>query len=156
MARSHLNEHTLRIRKRLVIPKAKLSSGMIVEARYRPQEGEAKRYMLLILNPRFYNQVHALTLDNFGFQIFDRFAKNQGLRYIPQYQQYRGLDIAEMVIEGSPKGFYAKRLRGGLDSYFNRAYRTMDLNSFGSINIIDYKFNKDTEATLMGTSVEEE
>ena len=129
---------------------------MIVEARYTPQEGEAKRYMLLILNPRFYTQVHALTLDNFGFQIFDRFAQSQGLRYIPQYQEYRGLDIAEMILSGSPKAFYAKRLRPGLDSYFNRAYRTMELKSFGSINLIDYKFNKDTEATLIGTSVEEE
>ena len=156
MARSHLNEHTLRIRKRLVVPKAKLSRGRIVEARYTPQEGEAKRYMLLILNPRFYTQVHALTLDNFGFQIFDRFAQSQGLRYIPQYQEYRGLDIAEMILSGSPKAFYAKRLRPGLDSYFNRAYRTMELKSFGSINLIDYKFNKDTEATLIGTSVEEE
>lgn len=156
MARSHLNEHTLRIRKRLVIPKAKLSRGMIVEARYRPQEGEAKRYMLLILNPRFYNQVHALTLDNFGFQIFDRFAANQGLTYIPEYQEYKGLDIAEVSITGSPKTFYRKSLRTGLDSFFNRAYRTMDIKSFGSINVVDYKFNKDTEATLMGTSVEEE
>ena len=32
----------------------------------------------------------------------------------------------------------------------------MDINSFGSVNVVDYKFNKDTEAILTGTSVEEE
>ena len=129
---------------------------MVVEARYTPQEGESKRYMLLILNPLFYKQVHALTLNNFGFQIFDRLAKTQGLRYIPQYQQYRGLDIAEMVMGGSPKAFYNKMLITALDSYFNRAYRTMELKSFGSINLIDYKFNKETEAALKPYKTEEE
>ena len=121
---------------------------MIIEARYTPQEGEAKRYLLLVLNPRFLNQVHALSLDDFGFIVFDKLAQEQGLRFIPRFQEFKGLDIAKLDLPRSPQAFYSKNLKAALKSYFNRAYRTMDLNSFGSINIVDYKFNKSTELEL--------
>ena len=154
MATSHLNEHTTRVQERVIIPKTKLEKGMLVECRYKPQEGESKRYIILVLNPVWKGEVHALSLDNFSFIIFDRLAREEGIRYIPKFQKIRGIDIPKLDINLSSRRFYSSKLKQRMKNVYNRAYRTFKLNQFGVLNLIDYKFSNDTEMLLEGTEVE--
>tara|TARA_R100001377_G_scaffold82636_1_gene63233 strand:- start:52 stop:501 length:450 start_codon:yes stop_codon:yes gene_type:complete len=145
LAASHLNEHTTRINKRVIVPVSRLQKGMVVESRYKPQDSEAKRYMLLILQPKYNNFVHALNLDVFSYRAFDELALEQGLRYIPSFAKYRGINMPKLILETSSRRFYFSNLKSKLKNDFNRAYRTMNYNKFSTISLVDYKFSIDTQ-----------
>lgn len=145
MAASNLNEHTTRIQKRVIVPISRLQKGMVVEARYKPQESEAKRYMLLILQPKYNDFIHALNLDAFSYRAFNELALGQGLKYIPSFAKYRGINMPKLILETSSRRFYFSNLKPKLKSEFNRAYRTMSYNQFSIISLVDYKFSIDTQ-----------
>ena len=148
MAISHLNEHTTRVQNRILIPRTRLEKGMIIEARYTPESGEYRRYVLLILNPLFRNEIHALSLDNFSFIIFDKLAQQEGIRYIPKFKKFKGVNVPKLDIDLSSQRFYISKLKPRMKNIYKRSYRTFKFNKFGVMNLVDYKFSNETELLL--------
>ena len=149
-----INEHRVRIRSRVQISRSKFEKGMIVSAAYTPlneqgKKGESKNYMLLILNPLYQKKVHALSLDGFGYTRLNELASKVGLAYVKSFQKMRKLNLPKLVMEGSSKQFYYGKLKRDISSKWGNSYRTFHENSFKTLYIVDYKFNKAVEEEFL-------
>jgi len=154
MAQNHLGTHRTKIirGKRVSLNTSNLQKGMIVEARYKPKgkdgkPGALKKYMLLILNPKYKgkandNMVHALTLNNFAPPILNKLAEKIGLTYIPKYQKMVALDIPKLIMEESSQRFYSSKLKKDIGEKYGASYRTMLIKSFNSIELVNYNWDK--------------
>jgi hypothetical protein len=155
-----INEHRVRIQSQVQIAKTSLEKGMIVKARYSPiidnKRGSAKEYMLLILNPRYMNKVHALTLDAFGYIRINELASKVGLVYIPSFQKKRKLDIPKLEMKESSQRFYHSKLKGSMSQKWGDSYRTFDIAHFGGMFLVEYKFNKQVEEEFLITEEQRE
>ena len=142
---NYLNVHTARIESRLIIPVGRLEKGMIIEARYNPEDHDARRYMLLVLQPNWRGMVHAITLNNCSYFHFDNLAREQGTRIIPRFKRYREIIIPKLIINESSKRFYSGVLKPRLKSEFGRGYRTFFVKKFGVVSLVNYKFSTSVE-----------
>jgi len=154
MGQNHLGTHKTKIirGKRVSLSTGNLQKGMIVEARYKPKgkggkPGAIKKYMLLILNPKYKgkandNMVHALTLNNFTPQILNQLASQIGLSYIPKYQKMVALDIPKMIMDESSQRFYSSQLKKDIGNKYGSSYRTMLIKSFSGMELVNYNFDK--------------
>jgi len=150
---SNLRSHKTKIirGKRLIVKPNQLQKGMIIEAKYSPQEdgkpGQAKSYMLLILNPSYKGKskiakVHALTLDNFTPMILNSLAEKVGLLYIPKYEKMVGMSIPKLLMDQASQRFYSNTLRKDMDGKYGASYRTLFIKSFKGMELVNYNFDK--------------
>lgn len=138
----HLNEHLRRCNKKLAIPKAQLEKGMVVEMMYKPDKGTLKRYVLTILNSNYQGKLHALSLENISNSAFNSFVDGVGIRYIPRFTKYRGVDIPKIVMDISSNRFYIGKVKGEIQSTLGNSYRTFNVNKLQSVRLIDYQFDE--------------
>ena len=120
---------------------------MIISCRYTDRKGLAKANMILILNPKFENKVHALSLERFSSKKLNDLAKIVGIRYIPRYQS-KGLDIPKLDMNISSRRFYGAFLRNVKKEY-NDAYRTYFANKLTTTFLVDYKFDDKIESKII-------
>lgn len=134
----HLNEHLRRAKQKLAIAKGQLEKGMVVELMYKPEKGNLKRYVLTILNANFQGKLHALSMENVSHNAYTDFVDGVGIRYIPRYQKYRGVDVSKVIMDISSRRFYA----GNLKNTLKDCYRTFSVKKINSIRLIDYEFDE--------------
>jgi hypothetical protein len=138
----HLTEHLRRANQKITIPKAQLQKGMVVEMMYKPQNGNLKRYMLTILNPSFDGRIHAISMENVSNAAYTNFVDGVGIRYIPRFQKYRGVDISKVIMDISSRRFYIGKVKGEMKSTLENSYRTFSIKKANSIRLIDYNFDE--------------
>jgi len=127
----------------MIIPKAQLQKGMVIQSRYKNLKGETKDYMFLVLQPLYLGKAHMLSLNEFTVLRFNELARETGLRMIPKFKK-RGLDIPKLVMAESAQRFYYGRLaRGGdMERLYNNSYRTLFLANLQLVQLIDYNFDE--------------
>lgn len=134
----HLNEHLRRANQKLAIAKGQLDKGMIVEMMYKPEKGNLKRYVLTVLNANFQGKLHAISMENVSHNAYTDFVDDVGIRYIPRFQKYRGVDVAKVIMDVSSRRFYVGKLKNNLQD----SYRTFNVSKINSVRLIDYDFDE--------------
>lgn len=138
----HLNEHLRRANQKLAIAKAQLQKGMVVEIMYKPEGGNLKRYVLTVLNANFQGKLHAISMENVSHNAYTSFVDGVGIRYIPRFQKYRGVDIAKVIMDISSRRFYAGKVKNEVKSTLDNSYRTFSVKKINSVRLIDYDFDE--------------
>tara|TARA_R100001015_G_C4629138_1_gene189756 strand:- start:174 stop:611 length:438 start_codon:yes stop_codon:yes gene_type:complete len=133
----HLNEHLRRANQKLAIPKSQLEKGMVVEIMYKPEKGNLKKYVLTILNANYQGKMHAISMENVSHNAYTNFVDDVGIRYIPRFQKYRGVNISKVIMDVSSRRFYVGKLRNNLQD----CYRTFSVKKINTIRLIDYSFD---------------
>lgn len=133
----HLNEHLRRANQKLAIAKGQLEKGMIVELMYKPEKGNLKRYVLTVLNANFQGKMHAISMENVSHNAYTDFVDGVGIRYIPRFKKYRGIDVSKVIMDVSSNRFYVGKLKNNLQD----SYRTFNVKKINSIRLIDYRFD---------------
>lgn len=134
----HLNEHLRRANQKLAIAKGQLEKGMVVEMMYKPEKGNLKLYVLTVLNANYQGKLHAISMENISHNAYTDFVDGVGIRYIPRYQKYRGVNVSKVIMDISSRRFYVGKLRDNLKD----CYRTFNVKKINSIRLIDYAFDK--------------
>ena len=147
MSANFYNQHLMKKKSAVIIPKHQLQKGMVIQNRYKNLEGETKDYMFLILNPEFRNKVHVLNLNEFTVIRFNELARKTGIRIIPRFKK-RGLIIPRLTMIESSQRFYYGKLAVNMESLYNNSYRTLFLNNMSLVQLIDYTFDDDIEEQI--------
>tara|TARA_B100001093_G_scaffold519520_1_gene608931 strand:- start:3600 stop:4037 length:438 start_codon:yes stop_codon:yes gene_type:complete len=134
----HLNEHLRRANKKVALSKAQLEKGMVIEMMYKPIKGNLKRYVLTVLNANYQGKMHAVSMENVSHNAYTDFVDDVGIRYIPRFQKYRGVNISKVVMDVSSRRFYIGKLKNNLQD----CYRTFDVKKINSLRLIDYNFDE--------------
>ena len=134
----HLNEHLRRANQKLAIAKSQLEKGMVVEMLYKPEKGNLKRYVLTILNANYQGKMHAISMENVSHNAYTDFVDGVGIRYIPRFQKYRGVNISKVIMDVSSRRFYVGKLKNNLQD----CYRTFTVRKINSVRLIDYNFDE--------------
>ena len=134
----HLNEHLRRANQKLAIAKSQLEKGMVVEMLYKPEKGNLKRYVLTILNANYQGKMHAISMENVSHNAYTNFVDGVGIRYIPRFQKYRGVNISKVIMDVSSRRFYVGKLKNNLQD----CYRTFTVRKINSVRLIDYNFDE--------------
>jgi len=138
----HLTEHLRKANQKITIPKTQLQKGMVIEMMYKPESGNLKRYMLTVLNPNFEGKIHAISMENVSNAAYNNFVDGVGIRYIPRFQKYRGVDIPKVVMDVSSRRFYIGKVKSEMRSTLENSYRTFSIKKTNSIRLIDYDFDE--------------
>jgi len=130
----------------MIIPKAQLQKGMVIQSRYKNLKDETKDYMFLVLQPLYLGKAHVLSLNEFTTLRLNELAKQTGLKVIPKFRK-RGLDIPKLIMTESAQRFYYGQLaRGGdMERLYNNSYRTLFLKNLQLVQLIDYNFDEGIE-----------
>ena len=136
----HLNEHLRRANQKLAIAKGQLNKGMVIEIMYKPDKGNLKRYVLTVLNPSFQGKMHAISMENVSYGDYASFVESTGIKYIPKFQKYRGVDIPKVTMDISSNRFYYSRVKGAPS--LDTSYRMFNINKINSVRLIDYNFDE--------------
>jgi hypothetical protein len=141
------NQHLTFKQSSVIIPKAQLQKGMVIQTMYKNQKDKLNPYMLLVLNPDFKRKIHVLSLNKISNYRFNELAKDTGIKIIPKFKK-RGLIIPKLIMSESSNRFYYGMLAPRMKKTYNNSYRTLFINSMQLVQIIDYAFDKEVEATL--------
>lgn len=98
--------------------------------------------MLTILNPSFDGRIHAISMENVSNAAYTNFVDGVGIRYIPRFQKYRGVDISKVIMDISSRRFYIGKVKGEMKSTLENSYRTFSIKKANSIRLIDYNFDE--------------
>lgn len=144
---SHKQRYLSRVTERYALPAQQLKRGMIVEASYKPEGGDVKKYVLLILDPNYKNYVHALSLDHVKPEVLDKMARRFGV--IPvnkKISTFKQINVPKLYFNKTPQQFYSL-IREDLDSpaMYNHSYRTFILPKLSGVFVLSYTFSEDIE-----------
>ena len=125
---------------------AQLEPGMIISAVYKKQargkeKGGAKKYILLVLNPNYLRVMHALTLDLIPLNAFNLFAGGTGIEYSEKFKSKK-VKLRKMNVGQNPKQFYSSAIKKIAKTRLGDSYRTLNIQNFNSIRVVNYEFNK--------------
>jgi len=132
-----LSEHNTRVKSRTVIPRAKLTEGMIIKCRYASQDLSSGEYILLVLDANYKGHLHALSLNEFNSRTFRDLASKVGTTPVlgPLFEKN---NILKLTLPGSPRAMYGGLLKSGMGSKYNTSYRTLDIKMMTGIMILEY------------------
>lgn len=125
---------------------SKLQSGMIVRFNYSGEYTNAKRSLVLILNPRYKNKLHGLVLDNISdrllFKLRELVQETTQARIQKLFKLRLPLLSADVQ---DPRRFYETRLRPFIRTHFSGVdrkspYRTYIVGNIKNLRLIDYRF----------------
>lgn len=144
---NYFAEHTNKIEKIAPISVSQLQKGMVVQANYKKKKTKtkpatSKTYMMLILNPKYEGLVHALSMEEFTNKELNNLAEKYGLTYLKVPPKFKALDFPKIVMTESSQRFYASAIKKLIGKQLGKSYRTFIITSFGSLNVIDYEFDK--------------
>lgn len=136
--------HLKQGRERTVINANQLEKGMIVSFRYQKADNTSSMYVATVLNPRWpentSGKLHALSMKEITYVNFQQFAEGFGVRYIPRFQKYRGVDIPKLNMALSSKRIYEGRIKLRLADKLNKSYRTFTLKNITGLQLLNYDF----------------
>ena len=135
---------------RHIIRPNELEKGMIVFFRYKKTNGEAGQYVMTVLNPLWQGKIHALSMNEIKLNDFRIFAKGFGIRYIPKFQNSKGIDIPKIDMMSSSKRIYEGRIKKELSLKLNNSYRTLILKNVSGLQLLDYDFGPELNKLLEG------
>lgn len=148
MAINYYNQHLMKKESSLIIPKHALHKGMIIQSRYKTINDGSHNYMFVVLNPDFRGKVHLLSLNEMTTIQLNNMARRVGIRMIPKYKK-RGLNFEKLIMTESSNRFYHSKLAGNMDLWYNHSYRTFFKKNIGLVQLVDYRWDKDIEDTLL-------
>ena len=125
---------------RHIISPHHLEKGMVVYLRYKTLGGEGRQYAATVLNPKYENKLHILSMNEITLPAFREFAQGFGIRYIPRFSKARGVDIPKMNMAISSKRLYEGVIKPELASSLNASYRTLILKNISGLQLLDYDF----------------
>ena len=136
--------HLKQGRERTIILASQLEKGMIVSFRYQKADNTYSNYVATVLNPRWPDKtdgkLHALSMKEITYSNFQEFAEGFGIRYIPRFQKYRGVDIPKLNMTLSSRRIYEGRIKLRLADKLNKSYRTFTLKKIKGLQLLNYDF----------------
>jgi len=133
---------------RTIISPNHLEKGMICFLRYKTKGGEGRQYVATILNPMYEKKVHILSMNEIGVPDFRSFVKGFGIRYIPRFQNTRGVDLPKINMAVSTKRIYEGKVKPLLANKLNASYRTLILKNVSGLQLLDYDFGTELNKQL--------
>jgi hypothetical protein len=133
---------------RHIIRPNQLEKGMIIFCRYTTVGGENRQYVATILNPMWEEKVHVLSMNEIKLNDFRNFVKGFGVRYIPQFQRARGVDLPKINMAVSSKRIYEGKIKANLANKLNSSYRTLILKKVSGLQLLDYDFGPELQEQL--------
>ena len=133
----YYNTHLTKTRDPKLITKNKLERGMVVKMRYKKTDGYHKNYMVLVLQPKWEDKLHALSFNDIPPQKVLNIAKNHK-EIIAESTRVRKLDLAKLRIDKSSKVFYTTEIKS--DKSLKAGYRTFNLDKIQSISVVNYNW----------------
>ena len=140
-------QHRLKLGEMTLIGVPQLKTGMIIHCHYNPQgtkgwykDATKKKYVFLILNPLYRKKVHAISLSEFPYIVFDEFAERTGLALIDDYKA-KGIDKAGIRMDRTGKAFYYGTMKRELERKMDGSYRVLHWAAFNDIYVCNYKFS---------------
>ena len=144
----HIQSHLKHGRTRYPIRPLEVEKGMVVFFRYTTLKDENRQYVGCVLNPDYYKKMHILAMNEVKLFDFRNFAKNFGLRYIPQFQKSKAVDLPKINMAMSSKRIYEGLVKKELEKTLNQSYRTLIIQNISGLQILDYDFGPDLNRTL--------
>ena len=133
---NYYNTHLIKTRDPKLITKNKLERGMVIKIRYK--KGTAiKNYMVLVLQPKWEDKLHALSFNDIPPQKVLNIAKNHK-EIIAESTRVRKLDLAKLRIDKSSKVFYTTEIKS--DKNLKAGYRTFNLDKIQSLTVVNYNW----------------
>lgn len=123
---------------------------MIIRVTYKTLDNKTNKYMLLVLNPKYKfpgeseMKLHGLSLDHFPPDRLNDLANHYGIKYIPNLQRFKKIDIPKMEQNMSSLRFYTHAIRSKVTGKYD-CYRTMFISSFKKVEIVEYMFDTEIE-----------
>ena len=148
MSVNYYNAHLTRKESSIIIPKAQLQKGMVIQTNYRAQESRLKPYMFVVLNSMYRGKVHLLSLNEMTVKQMNDMARRIGIRYIPKFRK-KGLNFEKLIMTESSNRFYNHKLARNMDTWYNNSYRTFFIKQIRLVQLIDYRFDQDIEDSLI-------
>lgn len=148
-----LTEYTNRHRQNIIRYQGwdarRLEKGMVVELTYQTLKGDTQKDHVVILNPRYKKpgekkwKVHTLKLDYLPVKEINELADTYGIRFAPNLQRFRTLDVLKLIQEMNSRTYYNRVVQKVLRRF--PCYRTYLLENITRVRIIDYKFYDNVE-----------
>jgi len=149
-----LSLHLKQGRERSIINANQLEKGMIVTFRYQKLDKTSSIYVATVLNPRWPNdsngKVHALSMKEISYINFQEFAEGFGIRYIPRFQKFKGVDLPKIDMVQASKRIYEGRIKPKLADKLNKSYRTFNIKKMTSLQLLNYDFGPRLNRMLQG------
>lgn len=145
-----LSQHSSNITRIIPFSIRRMEKGMIIRVTYTTIDHGTNRYMLLVLNPKYKFpgetdfKLHGLSLDHFPVKHLNDLAMHYGIRYIPNLQRFKQVDIPKMNQNMSSLRFYTHAIKSKVTDKYD-CYRTMFITSFKKAEIVEYKFEDRVE-----------
>jgi hypothetical protein len=145
-----LSQHSTNIKRIIPFSIRRVEKGMIVRVTYTTLDHGTNKYMLLILNPKYKFpgedsfKLHGLSLDHFPVNNLNNLSMHYGIKYIPNLQLFKKVDIPKMQQNMSSQRFYTHAIKNKITDKFD-CYRTMFVTSFKKAEIVEYKFSDEVE-----------
>ena len=136
--------HKKKILTEAVLLRHRIEAGMIIQFIYTKEHPrkETKEYMVLVLNPKYNEHLHALSLEVLTPFDFNRFVKKTKIIITKTISKAKKLDIPEIDLANiHPHSFYLKEIRNKSGLYIG--YRTFKVSRLKNIKILDYNFKKE-------------
>jgi len=145
----YYNQYATKIKRRITTPRIHLESGMLVELRYSTMGKNGilkppKKYLVLILHPKFRNKIHALRFDFISPLNMKKLIKDVGLVDCDATEKIKKLDIKQLaLVESESRRFYHQKLKKIMKTKYNSSYRTFNYSTRTKIsNVIKFDFAK--------------
>ena len=140
----YLNYHKKKILTESVLLRHRIEAGMIIQFKYTKEHPrkKTKEYIVVVLNPKYKDYLHALSLEVLAPNAFDRFVKKTKIIITKTISNARKLDIPEIDLANiHPHSFYLQEIRNRSELYVG--YRTFKVSKLRNIKILDYNFKRE-------------
>lgn len=122
----------------------KLEAGMIVRFNYKGEYAHVKRPLVLVLNPRWKNKLHAVSLDFISDAVLLKLRKIVQETIKQKIKQLTRLRLPLLKPDiKEPLTFYNRQLRPFIRTYFEAnetPYRQYIVQNITNLRLIDYRF----------------
>ena len=140
----YFNYHKKKILTESVLLRHRIESGMIIRFKYTKEHPrkKTKEYIVLVLNPKYKDHLHALSLEVLTPHDFDNFANKTKIIITKTISNAKKLDIPEIDLANiHPHSFYLQEIRNKSGLYIG--YRTFKISGLKNIKILDYNFKRE-------------
>jgi len=160
MIQSWLRFHERNIIREAVGEYNKIEAGQIIRFNYSGKDAHVKRPLVLVLNPRWENKLHAVSLDYISDEVLlklKNIVQDTLQQRIAQLIKLR-LSLLKADIK-DPYHFYYDRLKPFIKVQFGpneSPYRTYIINNISNLRVIDYRLKGTTKHFYLPSTGQED
>ena len=141
--KGYYNSHLRKTSDATPVLRGKIERGQMIKFRYKTKDGDLKRYMVFVLQPKWPRvadskaKLHGLSLDNLSLTASLEMARLND-EVVSTASKVKKLDLAKIQINENSKAFYTSEIKSDPD--LREAYRTFDLLKLKSIEVVNYNY----------------